>query len=108
MSSRLIKVRLDSGNLAVYDTADRYSCPFDARRYGHHVATKFGDGWLAGSSWIKSDRAEHFDALILTSGPCGNVACGSCSPKCGLCARIGTNDLEGPRAHSPGCSKGDS
>lgn len=22
---------------------------------------------------------------------------------CGLCARIGTNDLSGPRAHSPGC-----
>lgn len=25
---------------------------------------------------------------------------------CGLCARIGTNDLGGPTAHSPGCKVG--
>jgi hypothetical protein len=25
---------------------------------------------------------------------------------CGACARIGTNDLGGPRAHSPGCKNG--
>lgn len=24
---------------------------------------------------------------------------------CGLCARIGTNDLGGPRVHAPGCSQ---
>lgn len=25
--------------------------------------------------------------------------------QCGLCARLGTNDLDGPREHSPGCDK---
>ena len=25
---------------------------------------------------------------------------------CGLCARIGTNDLGGPTAHAPGCPNG--
>ena len=25
-------------------------------------------------------------------------------PACGACARIGTNDTSGPRAHSPGCA----
>lgn len=27
-------------------------------------------------------------------------------PKCGLCARIGTNDMGGPKTHSPGCPNG--
>ena len=36
---------------------------------------------------------------------CSSVTMTTLNTTCGLCARIGTNDLGGPRVHAPGCPK---
>lgn len=53
------------------------------------------------ATYVYADSAPHSAELC---DRCGKPVM-SAARACGLCARAGTNDFAGPRAHSPSCPK---